>query len=354
MTAEATGYSQGSFVLIASLLRNDFGSGVNGIGHQTARGLAQSGFGDDLLNAYKLFASMPQQLSQAFRKLNSDMAYEIQYNTRGKMGCCSPSRADILRDSQFPTFEDLDVMNSFLEPLTSSSPGFNPVPVSLSLPTLPDITGISEFCAEHFAWSPILALKHFHNHLWPGIVIRMLSSKYIGYNVNKAEFLVPRLQSQPETDSTGKHYMPTLSTTVINNKALSFRATNVNESISITFNTAFFIQLTGLPPSTGHSTRRVDVPVPMLAVATKQTDKVDNLSELLGSRPNSEISTRIRIQRPNNLGPTNEASSSSRLQGQASKSVNGSSKYTTQPGIKYLGIVELSDSEDDLYLLPPV
>lgn len=281
------------------MLRNDFASGVNGIGHHTARGLAQSGFGDDLLNAYRLFSNMPQQLSEAFHKLNHDMTYEIRHNKRGKMGSCSPFRADILRDSQFPTLKDIHVINAFLKPLTSSSPGFDPIPVSLSLPTLPDITGISEFCAEHFAWSPTLALKHFHIHLWPGIMIRMLSSvrtfdlsshttltsfsqKYIAYNVQKAEFLVPRLQSQPETNSMGNYYVPTLSTTVTNHKALDLRAKDVNGSISITFDTAFFVRLTGLSPSTIQSTRRVDVPVPMLAVATNQTDKVDHLDELLG------------------------------------------------------------------------
>ncbi|KAJ3856550.1 hypothetical protein EV368DRAFT_78551 [Lentinula lateritia] len=235
------GVETGGFILIALLLRNDFASGVNGIGHHTARGLAQSGFGDDLLNAYRLFSKMPQQLSEAFHKLNHDMTYEIRHNKRGKMGSCSPFRADILRDSQFPTLKDIHVINAFLKPLTSSSPGFDPVPVSLSLPTLPDITGISEFCAEHFAWSPTLALKHFHIHLWPGIVIRMLSSKYIAYNVQKAECLVPRLQSQPETNSMGNYYVPTLSTTVTNHKALDLRAKDVNESISITFDTAFFV-----------------------------------------------------------------------------------------------------------------
>ncbi|KAJ4499943.1 PIN domain-like protein [Lentinula lateritia] len=352
--AESTGYSQGGFILIALLLRNDFGSGVDGIGHQTARGLAQSGFGDDLLNAYQLFLNSLQQLSEAFRKLNSNMAYEVQYNEQGKMGSCSPFRADILRDSQFPTLDDVNVMNAFLKPLTSSSPGLNPAPVSLSLPTLPDVTGISEFCAEHFAWSPMLALKRFHTHLWPGIVIRMLSSKYIGYNTQKAEFLVPRLQSQPETNRMGNYYMPTLSTTVMNHKALNLQAKHVDESIPITFDTAFFVQLTGLPLSTVQSTRRINIPVPMLAVATNQTGKVDRLSELLGSRPNSDISA--RIQHRNDLGVSNEASSS-QSQSQVSISTrkrthtpafvtDESSKYS-QLGIKYLGVIELSDSEDD-------
>ncbi|KAJ4497342.1 hypothetical protein C8R41DRAFT_759783 [Lentinula lateritia] len=170
------GYSQAGLILISLLLHNDFTSGVNGIGRQTAHGLAQSGFGDVLLNSYQKYSMMPEQLSQAFKKLNKDMAHEIQYNIRGCMGSCSPTRARILRDSAFPTPEDLEVLNTFLRPVTSSSLALQPVPTALRLPTLPDIVGIMAFCSEHFAWSAKLTLEHFHDSLWPGVLIRMLFS----------------------------------------------------------------------------------------------------------------------------------------------------------------------------------
>ncbi|KAJ4465035.1 hypothetical protein C8J55DRAFT_441697 [Lentinula edodes] len=174
--SETMGYSQAGFILIALLLRNDLSSGVDGIGHQTARGLAQSGFGDDLLSAYQSFSEDPQQLSQAFRKLNEDMVYEIEHNKRGKMGSRSPIRAGILRDSGFPTVTDIPVLNAFLRPVTSSSRGLTPAQSSLRLPTLPDIPGITNFCITHFAWSEKLTLEHLHTYLWAGVVMRMLCS----------------------------------------------------------------------------------------------------------------------------------------------------------------------------------
>ncbi|KAH7875492.1 XPG I-region-domain-containing protein [Lentinula edodes] len=39
--------------------------GVNGIGSETAAGLAKCGYGDDLLNAHRSFSTMPQQLAEA-------------------------------------------------------------------------------------------------------------------------------------------------------------------------------------------------------------------------------------------------------------------------------------------------
>ncbi|KAJ3914219.1 PIN domain-like protein, partial [Lentinula edodes] len=174
--SETMGYSQGGFILIALLLRNDLTSGVNGIGHQTARGLAQSGFGDDLLSAYQLFSEDLQQLSQAFQKLNEDMVYEIEHNKRGKMGSRSPIRAGIFRDSKFPMVADIPALDAFLRPATSSSRGLPLAQSSLRLPMLPDIPGITKFCTTYFAWSEKLTLEHLHTYLWSGVVMRMLCS----------------------------------------------------------------------------------------------------------------------------------------------------------------------------------
>ncbi|KAJ3851513.1 PIN domain-like protein [Lentinula lateritia] len=177
-SVRAIGFSQAGFLLIALLLRNDLGSGISGIGAQTAFRLAQSGFGNALLDAYKSFSTIPQQLTQACQDLNRDMAHEIEFNKKGKMGI-----SKIFRDSRFPTLEDLDVLGTFLNPVTSSSKGL-PVSGSLKLPTLPNISGIVAFSTEHFAWSPKLMLEHFHHDLWPGVIIRMLSSVRISAQRN--------------------------------------------------------------------------------------------------------------------------------------------------------------------------
>ncbi|KAJ3845916.1 PIN domain-like protein [Lentinula lateritia] len=169
--SETMGYSQGGFILIALLLRNDLTSSVNGIGHQTACGLAHSGFGDDLLSTYQLFSEDLQQLSQAFQKLNEDMVYEIEHNKRDKMGSRSPIRAGIFRDSKFPIVADIPALDAFLRPATSSSRGLSLAQSSLRLPTLPDIPGITKFCTTYFAWSEKLTLEHLHTYLWSGVVM---------------------------------------------------------------------------------------------------------------------------------------------------------------------------------------
>ncbi|KAJ3858593.1 hypothetical protein EV359DRAFT_68888 [Lentinula novae-zelandiae] len=57
-SVRAIGFSQAGFLLIALLLHNDLGSGINGIGVQTVFRLAQSGFGNTLLEAYKSFSDI--------------------------------------------------------------------------------------------------------------------------------------------------------------------------------------------------------------------------------------------------------------------------------------------------------
>ncbi|KAJ3924401.1 MAG: hypothetical protein NXY57DRAFT_1044971, partial [Lentinula lateritia] len=263
--------------------------GVNGIGHQTARGLAQSGFGDDLLSAYQLFSEDLQQLSQAFQKLNEDMVYEIEHNKQG----------------------------------------------------------ITKFCTTYFAWSEKLTLEHLHTYLWSGVVMRMLCSKYIAYNSEKSEFMVPRLQTQIETDSKGKLYMPTLSTSIRKN-ALNFQCA-AGDTISMTFSTTFFLQLTNLDSASAQTNRRLNVPVEMLAVAANRWDKVANLSQLIGPRPFPMLSAPMQRQTGGpivNAGPSS-LEPSVRPVMSAKRKQNGTHSRGNSTKRIHLGVIELTDSEDD-------
>ncbi|KAJ4497485.1 PIN domain-like protein, partial [Lentinula lateritia] len=111
--------SHAGLVLVSLLLKNDYSNGVNGIGSETAVGLAKCGYGDDLLKAYNSFSTMPQQLAEVFFQLNHDMADEIEFNTHDKLRYRSPSKANLLRVSQFPSLRDLSTLTAFLEPITS-------------------------------------------------------------------------------------------------------------------------------------------------------------------------------------------------------------------------------------------
>ena len=84
-----------------------------------------------------------------------------------------------------------------------------------------------------------------------------------------------------ETDSKGKLYMPTLST-FIKKEALNFQPMAAGNTISMTFTTTLFLQLTNLDFTGAQTSRRLEVPVEMLAVAVNRWDKVINLSQLIG------------------------------------------------------------------------
>ncbi|KAJ3858741.1 PIN domain-like protein, partial [Lentinula novae-zelandiae] len=168
--------SRAGFVLIALLLQNDFDSGVLGIGPRTALGLAQCGFGDKFLAVYNQFLATSSELSDVFQDLINDIAHEIEFNTHSKLGSCSPTRAQIFRDSNFPSSRSLTTLQAFLLPTVHVSPAYN------WPPRIPNVVRISAFCREHFNWPTQLALKKFHDDLWPAVIVRMLYSvRFIPY-----------------------------------------------------------------------------------------------------------------------------------------------------------------------------
>ncbi|KAJ3861112.1 PIN domain-like protein [Lentinula novae-zelandiae] len=178
--------SHAGLILISLLLKNDYSDGVNGIGSETAAGLAKCGYGDDLLNAHKSFSTMPQQLAEAFGRLNNNMADEIEFNTHHKLRYRSPYKANVLRISQFPSLRDLSTLTAFLEPVTSWSRSMDhsrAPSASKWPPRTPDIMEITKFCCHNFGWPDKHALKRFHVDLWPAVIMRMLSSVCYSFNL---------------------------------------------------------------------------------------------------------------------------------------------------------------------------
>lgn len=73
-----------------------------------------------------------------------------------------------------------------------------------------------------------------------------------------------------------------LSTVVRNKNSLRLQGMRANDAISTTFTTEFFLQLTGLASSVSETSRRVDVPAAMIAVALQQSDQIRGLNKRLG------------------------------------------------------------------------
>ncbi|KAJ3727519.1 PIN domain-like protein [Lentinula raphanica] len=259
------GISRGGFILIALLLSNDITEGVGGIGAKTALSLAKSGFGDRILEAYHRYSTAAPQLSSAFQRINHDMANELEFDSHGKIGKRSPSRAQKIRESEFPSLGDLKGIQAFLTPPTSTLIPHCP-------PKLPDIGGITSFCREHFGWSSDLMRKKFHSNLWPAVIVQMLCSKSVAYNPSNAEILATQLEPIQRNigfDHAGRPFIPTYSIT-INNKSLDAKNKKWTERISVTFSTRTLMQLAGLATDS-ISTRRMNVHAILISYALKNS-----------------------------------------------------------------------------------
>ncbi|KAJ3805288.1 PIN domain-like protein [Lentinula aff. lateritia] len=344
-------FSHAGLILISLLLKNDYSDGVNGIGSETAAGLAKCGYGDDLLKAYSSFSTMPQQLAEAFNQLNNDMVEELEFNTHHKLRYRSPYKANVLRVSRFPLLRDLSTLTAFLEPVTSWSRSMDSSGApnaSKWPPRTPDIMEITKFCCNTFGWPDKHALKRFHAELWPAVIMRMLSSKYLRFKEKEAEILVPRLQSTFAIDANGKSYPSMLSTIVRNKNSLRLQGMRANDAISTTFTTEFFLQLTGLASSVSETSRRVDVPAAMIAVALQQSDQIRGLNKRLGPPPSHVIHVEIDIlEHGNASGSGQNYQENPTKRKHASTSLNERDEpKRLRPMLKHLGTIELTDSED--------
>ncbi|KAJ3896106.1 hypothetical protein GG344DRAFT_72587 [Lentinula edodes] len=295
---------------------------------------------------------MPQQLAEVFLQLNHDMADEIEFNTHHKLRYRSPSKANLLRVSQFPSLRDLSTLTAFLEPITSWSRSMDhsqAPSTSQWPPRTPDVLGITQFCCNNFGWPAEHVLKRFHADLWPAVIIRMLSSKYLHFKEKDAEILVPRLQSEFSIDAKGRPYPSMLSATVRNKNSLQLRGMSAHDTISTTFTTDFFIQLTGLVGLVSTSSRRVDVPAAMIAVALQQADKIRDLNKHLGPPPSHIIHVELGVLerriKPSGSGQNHQDNPTKRKYSTGSDEMN-EHKHRLHPAPKHLGVIELTDSDD--------
>lgn len=115
---------------------------------------------------------MPHQLRESFNQLRHDIADEIQFNRQSHLGKCNPVLARQFMDSQFPSSRAL---KAFVDPATYFS-GSSGHPDIQGILNLPNLKGITEFCTQHFAWTPEHTLKKLHNGVWAGLLIQMLCS----------------------------------------------------------------------------------------------------------------------------------------------------------------------------------
>jgi len=182
--------TRGALLLFALLSGGDYDQGIRGCGRVVALGLAQCGFGDELLSAIE----RNEDINIFGPRLRNAICAELRGNSQGKLGARHPSLA-----AQVPEdFPNREVLELYTHPLTSQSCGCT-TPSQRDWRTRgPSIAKIAQFCFDHLGWKTESVLKEkLHNHLWEGVFAQMLFSvRFATYNINYSTLMGPN-QSQP-------------------------------------------------------------------------------------------------------------------------------------------------------------
>lgn len=158
-------------MLIYTLLcGGDYNQGVAGCGPTTAVALARCGFGDQLLAAYH------NRHSADFKKFLPKWHHDIQIELMTNFSHFLPRRQPDVMGEILYDFPDCRVLEFYANPVTSWSLGRIPPDPSCWQFKQPSIPAITQFCTEHFQWSPQMIKKNFKTNLWEGVFLQMLYS----------------------------------------------------------------------------------------------------------------------------------------------------------------------------------
>ncbi|KAI3612646.1 PIN domain-like protein [Moniliophthora roreri] len=159
------GLTHAGLIFMALVSGGDYHNGLQGFGIKTAIALTHCGFGDSLENAMKTLTN-PQL--DGWQK---SIRHELYSNSQGHMANQNPSLADCITDA----FPDLDVLNLYLNPVTSWSPGKVPPDTSRWYPHLPHLWLVAQFAVEHLFPSRGQYLRVFHKHLFEGLAYHLIA-----------------------------------------------------------------------------------------------------------------------------------------------------------------------------------
>ncbi|KAH6911809.1 hypothetical protein BKA70DRAFT_1146211 [Coprinopsis sp. MPI-PUGE-AT-0042] len=163
------GLTRGGLILVGLLSGGDYHSGLDRCGIKTAVALAQCGFGDSLYQAALNLEG--EQLDDFLDNWRHEVKHELKTNSRNIIG-----KKFVALANAFPSsFPPVDVLQSYVNPVTSASMGRPYKPQDIRWDKEPDISKIAETCELFFEWGYKEAIvKRFRTVIWPGAVLRIL------------------------------------------------------------------------------------------------------------------------------------------------------------------------------------
>ncbi|CAK5279800.1 unnamed protein product [Mycena citricolor] len=177
---DKTGLTRGDMILIGLCSGGDYDtSGMTGCGPGIARGLVKYGFGRSLYDAAK---NLP---ARAFLRFLG--------SKRKKLA------------SQIPdAFPDIDILLSYVNPMTSESMGRASDNLNLTWRKEPDLGKLAATCEFYFEWGYRDAIvKRFKTVIWHGAVMRILRRAVLDLEEKRlAAPTTPRKNAKPPVEGT--------------------------------------------------------------------------------------------------------------------------------------------------------
>ena len=160
--------TRGGMILIGLMSGGDYQQGgLSRCGTKTAHGLARCGFGDTLYTAAKNLSR--ERLPAFLDNWRNELRHELRTNSRGFIGRKSPTLANSIPED----FPDVDILLSYVNPITSESMG--KIPPELRWTKEPDLAKLAATCEFYFEWGYREAIiKRFRTVIWHSAVLRIL------------------------------------------------------------------------------------------------------------------------------------------------------------------------------------
>ncbi|KAJ7479997.1 PIN domain-like protein, partial [Mycena galericulata] len=161
-------FTRGDMILIGLCSGGDYDtSGMTGCGPAIAKALVRYGFGRSLYEAGK---NLPRDQLPAFlHNWRNEIRHELRTDSKGYIGSKRRALASSLPDA----FPDIDILLSYINPITSESTGRDVL--KLTWAKEPDLGKLAWTCELYFEWGYRDAIiKRFKTVIWHGAVLRIL------------------------------------------------------------------------------------------------------------------------------------------------------------------------------------
>lgn len=200
--------TRGGMILIGLMSGGDYQQGgLSRCGTKTAHGLARCGFGDTLYTAAKNLSR--ERLPAFLDNWRNELRHELRTNSRGFIGRKSPTLANSIPED----FPDVDILLSYVNPITSESMG--KTPPELRWTKEPDLAKLAATCEFYFEWGYREAIiKRFRTVIWHSAVLRILRRAVLNIEEAKSAKSMPatprkggeRLESGTPSKMIAKHF----------------------------------------------------------------------------------------------------------------------------------------------------